>query len=266
MLLAHQCEDNPVCRITPDWTAEIPSDENAMALSVLVVTKDHDLRERIIAYLSERRCRAVGVSDMPPTARLQADRFSLLVLDVYLEPVDGFAVLRRVRTESDIPVIMITRKRRDDFDCVIGLELGADDVLGQPVNPRELLARGRAILRRHGMVHQFHAQPQSGGYRFIGWELRRRSRTVTDPAGSVVNLSKNEYALLNAFLEAPRRILSRLHLMRATRPHEDIFDRSIDVQVLRLRRKLRPSPSEPELIKTERGVGYLFDAPVEPFF
>lgn len=249
-----------------DGTAATPSDQPAFPLSVLVVTQDCELRERITVYLGEHRCRAIGASDMPPTARLQTDRFSLLVLDVQLEPLDGFDVLRRVRAQSDIPVIMITRKRRDDFDCVVGLELGADDVLGEPLNPRELLARARAILRRHGRVHQSPAESQRGGYRFMGWELRRRSRTLTDPTGRVVNLTKNEYALLNAFLETPGRPLSRVHLMRATRPHEDMYDRSIDVQVLRLRRKLQPEPCAQPLIRTQRGVGYVLDVPVEPLF
>ena len=249
-----------------DSRAATPSDKTAFPLSVLVVTQNRDLRERITAYLGEHRCRAVGANEMPPIARLHIEQFSLIVLDVQLEPLDGFEVLRRLRAESDIPVIMITRNRRDDFDCVIGLELGADDFLDEPLNPRELLARGRAILRRHGRAHQLHAQPQRGGYRFMGWELRCRTRTVTDPTGRVVDLTKNEYALLNAFLEAPRRPLSRVHLMRATRPHEDIFDRSINVQVLRLRKKLQPSPFEPQLIRTYRGVGYILDAPVEPLF
>lgn len=254
-------------RVDPaDLTETTPSDLSSCPLSVLVVTRDRDLRERFTRYLGEHRCRAVGAGDMPPPARLEADRFNLLVLDVQLEPLDGFDLLRRVRAESDIPVIMITRQIRDDFDCVVGLELGADDFLGEPLNPRELLARGRAILRRHGKAHVPPSQLQRGGYRFGGWELRRRTRTVTDPAGRVVTLSKNEYALLLTFLDAPRRPLSRVLLMRATRPHEDIFDRSIDVQVLRLRRKLQLSSDAPQLIKTDRGVGYVFDAAVEPLF
>lgn len=249
-----------------DCRAATLSGQTALPLSVLVVTQNRELRERIITYLDEHRCRGVAVSKMPPAAHFCAEQFSLLVLDVQLGPLDGFDVLRRVRAKSDIPVIMITCRRRDDFDCVIGLELGADDFLCEPLNPRELFARVRAILRRQGKAHQLQAQPQRGGYRFMGWELRRRTRTLTDPAGRVVKLTKNEYALLNAFLEAPGRTLSRVHLIRATRPHEDIFDRSINVQVLRLRRKLQPTPSSPQLIRTDRGVGYILDAPVEPLF
>ena len=249
-----------------DGSTATPLDQPAFSLSVLVVTQDRDLRERITASLREHRCRAIGASGVPPAARFESDQFSLVVLDVELAPHDGFDVLRQVRAQSDIPVIMITRKRQDDFDCIIGLELGADDFVREPLNPRELLARARAILRRHARAHQPPPQSMRGGYRFMGWELRRRTRSVTDPTGQIVPLTKNEYALLSAFLEAPRRPLSRVYLMRALRPHEDIYDRSIDVQVLRLRRKLQPEPCARQLIRTERGVGYVFDALVEPLF
>jgi DNA-binding response OmpR family regulator len=107
--------------------------------------------------------------------------------------------------------------------------------------------------------------PERGGYRFGGWQLERRGRRLLDPNATPVALSKGEYALLLAFLEAPQRPLSREHLLQATRIHEDIFDRSIDVQVLRLRRKLETDPSAPRVIQTERGVGYVFALPVEPF-
>jgi len=249
-----------------NWAAAPPSNLSARALNVLVVTKDRDLRDRLTIYLRDHRCRAVGLNEMPATSRLQTERFNLLLLDVELEPQDGFQVLRQVRAESDIPIIMITRASRDDIDCVVGLELGADDLFGEPFNPRELLARGRAVLRRHGKAQQFQLEYPRGGWRFMGWELRRGTRTLTDPSGKIVKLTRNEYALLNAFLDAPRRPLSRLQLMSASRPHEDIFDRSIDGQVLRLRRKLHISPAAPPLIRTERGLGYVLDADVEPLF
>ena len=131
---------------------------------------------------------------------------------------------------------------------------------------RELLARVRAVLRRQEIGRAARARdPERGGYRFNGWKLERRGRKLVDASNAPVPLSKGEYALLLAFLEAPERPLSREHLLQATRIHEDIFDRSIDVQVLRLRRKLENDPSAPRVIQTERGVGYVFTVPVEPF-
>ncbi|MBS9478459.1 winged helix-turn-helix domain-containing protein [Ancylobacter sp. VKM B-3255] len=238
----------------------------AIPIRALIVTDDRDLRGRIADHFGENLCHAVGTSRMPAVARLQTDQLNLIVLDMQLEPLGGFDELRRLRAVSDIPVILMAHKPRDPYDSVIGLELGADDVLFAPLNPRELLARARAIMRRQGRPHGAAAQLKRGGYRFMGWELLRRTRTLKNPMGRLVKLSKSEYALLTAFLDAPRRPLSRVHLMRATRQHEDIFDRSIDVQVLRLRRKLQPLPAAPQLIRTERGVGYVFDADVEPLF
>jgi DNA-binding response OmpR family regulator len=146
------------------------------------------------------------------------------------------------------------------------LELGADDYILKPFSLRELLARVRAVLRRQEMGRVARAQdPERGGYRFDGWLLERRGRRLIDPNAVPVSLSKGEYALLLAFLEAPQRALSREQLLQATRVHEDIFDKSIDVQVLRLRRKLEVDPSVPRMIRTERGVGYIFAVPVEPF-
>jgi DNA-binding response OmpR family regulator len=151
------------------------------------------------------------------------------------------------------------------MDRIISLELGADDYIVRP-SPRELLARARAILRRREMARVARQRdPEGGGYSFNGWQLERRTRRLVDANGMPVSLSKGEYALLLAFLEAPQRPLSREHLLQATRVHEDIFDRSIDVQVLRLRRKLEVVPSAPRVIRTERGVGYIFAPPVQSF-
>lgn len=249
-----------------DRTAAAPSGPAAPVLNVLVVTSDCDLRERFTTYLRTHGCGAVGMDAMPATARLQADGLNLLVLDVQRGALDGLEVLRRVRLETDIPVILITRAGRDDVDCVPGLELGADDYLREPLDPRELLARGRAILRRHGMAPAFPLEYPRAGWRFMGWELRRRIRSLKDPTGQIVKLSRNEFALLNLFLESPRRPLSRLQLMRASRPHDDISDRSIDGQILRLRRKLQSPLSPPQMIKTHRGIGYVLDADVDPLF
>jgi two-component system OmpR family response regulator len=148
---------------------------------------------------------------------------------------------------------------------VVGLELGADDYLTKPFGLRELLARIRAVLRRRatGRIAS-QREAEQGRCRFGGWQLDRRARRLTDAGGVQVVLTKGEYALLIAFLEAPQRPLTREHLLQATRIHEDVFDRSIDVQILRLRRKLETAPSVPRIIQTERGVGYVFALPVEP--
>ena len=187
-----------------------------------------------------------------------------IALDLHLGQENGLDLLREIRSSSDVPVIIITGHRRDDIDRVVGLELGADDYLIKPFNLRELLARVRAVLRRFDVGHVAQAHDhERGRFRFSGWLLDRKARRLTDPAGDPVALTKGEYALLLAFLEAPQRPLSREHLLQATRLHEDVFDRSIDVQILRLRRKLERDPSAPRVIQTERGVGYVFAIPVE---
>ena len=197
---------------------------------------------------------------------LEKTRPSLIILDLRLGQDDGLDLLREIRSHSDVPVIIATGHRPNEIDRIVGLELGADDYVIKPFSLRELLARVRAVLRRQKMGRAACARdPERGGYRFNGWKLERRGRKLIDANGAPVPLSKGEFALLLAFLEAPQRPLTREHLLRATRVHEDVFDRSIDVQVLRLRRKLETDPSAPGVIQTERGVGYVFAMPVEPF-
>jgi two-component system, OmpR family, response regulator len=196
--------------------------------------------------------------------QLSAHEVNVVILDLRLGLVDGLDVLRELRSSSDVPVIIITGHRRDEIDRVVGLELGADDYVTKPFNLRELLARVRTIIRRLDRARTWSAhEPERGGYRFSGWRLNLRTRKLTDPNGAEVALTKGEYALLVAFLDAPQRPLSREHLLQATRVHEDVFDRSIDVQILRLRRKLEQDPSAPSVIRTERAVGYVFTLPVE---
>lgn len=235
---------------------------------VLIVDDDRAMRQMIASYLSAHNCLTVELSE-PSTViqHVQSGGFSLVLLDVHLGQKDGFDVLRQIRERSDIPVIIITGQRQDEIDRVVGLELGADDYIAKPFNLRELLARAKATLRRQEMGRLATGSAyQRGGYRFEGWELRRKTRALTDPNGVEVPLTKGEFALLVAFLDAPGRTLAREQLLQATRTHEDIYDRSIDVQVLRLRRKLEVDPTTPAMIKTERGVGYLFDVAVERLF
>ncbi len=223
----------------------------------------------IVNYFGENNIRtlvACGRQEMIVQLgnNLDNNEVNLVVLDLRLGHEDGLDLLREIRSSSDVPIIIITGHRRDDIDRVVGLELGADDYVTKPFNLRELLARVRAVLRRFDAGHAAPARDREHRrFRFCGWQLDCKSRRLTDPAGAPVTLTKGEYTLLVALLEAPQRPLSREHLLQATRMHEDVFDRSIDVQILRLRRKLERDPSEPHVIQTERGVGYVFAVPVE---
>jgi two-component system OmpR family response regulator len=234
---------------------------------IIVVDDDPALRQMVTRYLEDHNVPAVSVSNRVELNRhFEASDPSLIILDLRLGQDDGLDLLREIRSHSDIPVIITTGHRPDEIDRIVGLELGADDYIVKPFSLRELLARVRAVLRRQEMGRAARASdPERGGYRFSGWVLDRRGRKLVDPDAAPVSLSKGEYALLLAFLAAPQRPLTREHLLQATRVHEDIFDRSIDVQVLRLRRKLEVDPSAPRVIQTERGVGYVFALEVEPF-
>jgi two-component system OmpR family response regulator len=230
----------------------------------LVVEDDHTMRHLVMNYLAEHDIRVISASRRDEVAGLLVrEEPNLVILDLRLGQEDGLDLLREIRSRSDVPVI-ITTGRRDEIDRVVGLELGADDYITKPFGLRELLARIRAVLRRREAGQAaVQRDPERGRCRFGGWQLDRRNRRLTDPNGIPVALTKGEYALLLAFLDAPQRPLSREHLLQATRIHEDVFDRSIDVQVLRLRRKLETDPNAPSVILTERGVGYVFALPVE---
>ena len=232
---------------------------------VLVVEDDPALQRMILNYFVENNIRTLVASNgQEMVDHLGGAEVNLVILDLRLGLEDGLDLLRKVRLSSEVPVIIITGHRLDEIDRVVGLELGADDYLTKPFNLRELLARVRAILRRSDVGRAAPPRdPERGRFRFSGWQLDRKSRQLTDPAGAPVALTKGEYAMLLAFLETPQRPLSREHLLQATRVHEDVFDRSIDVQILRLRRKLERDPSAPRVIQTERGVGYVFAVPVE---
>lgn len=232
---------------------------------ILVIDDDIALQRMIASYLEEHNIRTDTASGQEETSRqLAKSEPSLILLDLRLGQEDGLNILREIRAHSDIPIIITTGHRRDEVDRVVGLELGADDYLTKPFGLRELLARIRAVLRRRE-VSRTSPQRDSGRgrYKFGGWQVDRLTRRLTDPNGATVPLTKGEYSLLMAFLDAPQRPLSREYLLQATRVHEDIFDRSIDVQILRLRRKLEIDPVAPRIIQTERGIGYVFALPVQ---
>jgi DNA-binding response OmpR family regulator len=230
---------------------------------ILIINSDPATRQTMSGYFSEHNFPARCVSSWSEL-KCTGTPPRLIIMDQPHGLNDGLDRLRSIRSKSDIPII-ITSHRADEIDPVVSLELGADDYIVRP-SPRELFARTRAILRRRQMSRAAQMRERErGGYRFNGWRLERYSRRLVDPNETPVSLTKGEHALLLAFLEAPQRPLTREHLLHATRVHEDIFDRSVDVQVLRLRRKLEIDPNAPPMIQTERGTGYVFALPVERF-
>jgi two-component system OmpR family response regulator len=222
---------------------------------LLVVDDDREIRDLLRGFLLRHGYRVDAAADGRAMTRLLADgRYDLVVLDLMLPGEDGLALCRRLRaTTPSLPIIMLTALA-EDTDRIIGLELGADDYLTKPFNSRELLARIRAVLRRVGPP----TTPSLAPYRFAGWSLDPARRALTDPCGTLVPLTTGEYDLLLAFLDRPQRVLTRDQLLdlakgRSTQP----FDRAIDVQLMRLRRKIEADPKAPTLIKTVRGGGYL---------
>ncbi|RZL83305.1 MAG: response regulator [Sphingomonas sp.] len=221
------------------------------------------MQRMIGEYLDGCNMRTSVVADRKGLARvLQVGRPDLILLDIHLGADDGLELLREIRRDDVVPVILITAHRHDEIDRVIGLELGADDYVTKPFSLRELLARIRATLRRRRMDSLQPERLNERTYAFDRWILNQHLRTLRTTEGEPVPLTKAEFALLSALVLAPGRPLSREHLMQATRVHEDVFDRSIDVQILRLRRKLEKDPRQPKLIRTERGVGYILDTQV----
>lgn len=237
----------------PNHAAATESDRS----TILVVDDDNEILGLVARYLSSNGFGVLTASsgaDMS-TCLTKANP-DLIVLDLMLPGTGGLELCRQLRRTTAVPVIMLTAKG-DEIDRIIGLEVGADDYISKPFNPRELVARINAVLRRS-------AQRPSGlttarqlrGLTFSGWRLDTMKRELTDPRGVVVDLSTGEYDLLLAFLEAPQRVLSRDHLLDMTRARSsEGFDRSIDVQISRLRRKIE---IDDEMIKTIRGAGYMF--------
>jgi two-component system OmpR family response regulator len=232
--------------------------------SVLIVDDDGQILTLVARFLRSNGFNArTARNGVEMLATLESFEADLIILDVMLPGLDGLALCREIRKVSDVPLIMLTAKG-DEVDRIVGLELGADDYLVKPFNPRELLARINAVLRRF-------RQPPSGAsgvqnarlrtYRFDGWSLDTLKRELTSPDGVVVDVSTGEYDLLVTFLEAPQRVLSREYLLDAARNRSmEPFDRAVDVQVSRLRRKFGGNAN---LIKTVRGAGYTFTASVD---
>jgi DNA-binding response OmpR family regulator len=243
----------------------VENSEAALTAHILAVDDDPSVRKMIADYLGDNEMRVTTLAsgrDIRDT--LARETIDLVVLDLRLPGEDGMQIARKLRLDSGIPIIMLTG-RKDEADRVMGLELGADDYLTKPFSPRELLARIRALLRR-ARAQQTVADglQKIRAYRFAGFELNVRLRRLHGPGGANIPLTNNEFNLLAAFLAAPQRVLSRDQILGFSRLHNDeVYDRSVDVQVGRLRRKIQPGKSSPELIRTERGAGYVFTAAVE---
>jgi two-component system, OmpR family, response regulator len=233
---------------------------------VLIVDDDGQIRQLAAKFLRTHGMRVSQASDgVEMREMLRSAAIDLVVLDVMLPGRNGLDLCRDLRATSAIPVIMLTAKG-DETDRIVGLEVGADDYIAKPFNPRELLARIKAVLRRSTAPGVVRTGRAHRGFCFDGWSVDLLRRELTNPDGVLVDLSGGEFDLLLAFLEAPNRILSRDHLLDAARNRvSGSFDRSIDVLVSRLRRKLEQGLADaPATIKTVRGAGYLFLPKVEP--
>ncbi len=230
--------------------------------TILVVDDDPEIRDLVARFLEKHSLEAITAPDGERALRAVKDRQpDLIVLDLMLPGEDGFEITKKVRQISNVPIIMLTALA-EDTDRIVGLELGADDYVTKPFNPRELLARIRAVLRRAS--GQPAEEQDDLHYSFAAWRLDTARRELFDPEGSLVSLTAGEYDLLIAFLEHPRRVLDRDQLLTFTKGRmAQPFDRSVDVQLSRLRRKIEQDPKEPEIIKTVRGGGYQFTPAVE---
>jgi DNA-binding response OmpR family regulator len=231
---------------------------------VLVVDDDPTIRELVTDYLGGNELRVTAVPDgSAMQSVLDEQVVDLVVLDLRLRGEDGMAIARRMRDDSQIPIVMLTG-RADEADRVMGLELGADDYVTKPFSPRELLARIRTVLRRRKAEFRQGRPEGVRAYRFDGWELNLNTRRLAHRDGRAATLSNGEFSLLVALLGAPSRALSRDQLLDLSRLHNDeVYNRSVDVQVMRLRRKIETDAAQPRYILTERGAGYLFGVPVE---
>ena len=231
---------------------------------LLIVDDDREIRSLLSQYLEKNEFRTTAVADGREMRRvLDRAPVDLIVLDLMLPGEDGLTLCRELRTHSQVPVIMLTA-RGEDVDRIVGLEIGADDYLPKPFNPRELLVRIRAVLRRAAHAPRDPNPQLVRGFSFANWRLDTTRRTLTDATGKDVSLSGAEYRLLAVLLSAGNRVLSRAQLTELLRGREaDPFDRSIDVRVSRLRQILGDDARAPQIIKTVYGEGYVIGVPVE---
>jgi DNA-binding response OmpR family regulator len=235
---------------------------------ILVVDDDPDVRELVVEYLGNNDLRVTAASSGREMVEVfDREPIDLVLLDLKLPGEDGMQLARALRERATVPIVLLTG-RNEEADRVMGLELGADDYVTKPFSPRELLARVRAVLRRYQVQATLPERDSTRrAFRFAGWELNLRTRRLTAPDGGSVELSNGEFSLLNALCRAPQRVLSRDQLLSMSRLHEaEVYDRTIDVQIRRLRLKLEADTANPALIVTERGAGYRLASDVETLF
>ena len=230
---------------------------------LLIVDDDREIRDLLSRFLVKHGYRVSTAKDAREARRILADaRIDLGILDIMMPGEDGLSLCRDLRANSALPLIMLTAMG-EETDRIVGLEVGADDYLPKPFNPRELLARIKAVLRRAGPAVAA-KEEKSESLQFASWTLDTAQRRLTAPGGKAVELSTGEYDLLLAFLRHPQRVLNWDQLLDLARGRAAIpFDRSIDVQVMRLRRKIEADPKAPQIIATVRGGGYQFTPAVQ---
>jgi DNA-binding response OmpR family regulator len=240
----------------------------AAAPHILVVDDDADIREMVSEYLGNHDLRvSTAASGQAMFELFDRQAIDLVLLDLKLPGEDGMQLARQLRERATVPIVLLTG-RNEEADRVMGLELGADDYVTKPFSPRELLARVRAVLRRYQVQATLPERDNTRrAFRFSGWELNLRTRRLLAPDGSSVELSNGEFSLLNALCRAPQRVLSRDQLLSMSRLHEaEVYDRTIDVQIRRLRLKVEADSAKPALIVTERGAGYRLASEVETLY
>lgn len=241
----------------------LDSDAMADLPHLLLVDDERSIREPLAQYLTKQGFRVTQVGDAEAArTRLGAYAIDLVVLDIMMPGEDGLSLCRYIRATSDTPVILLTA-RTEETDRIIGLEMGADDYVVKPFSPRELAARIKVVLRRLTAGGTRQHAPDAGAYAFAGWVLKTGERILVDREGVAVPLSTGEYNLLHALVTRPRQVLTRDQLLDLTQGREAAaFDRAIDNQVSRLRKKIEPDPKAPQLIKTVWGGGYTLAAEV----
>jgi len=234
---------------------------------ILVIDDDPDMRDLVVEYLGKNEMRvSARATGREMYEVLDNEAIDLVLLDLKLQAEDGMRLAQDLRQRATVPIVLLTG-RNEEADRVMGLELGADDYVTKPFSPRELLARVRAVLRRYQVQATLPERDSARrAFRFAGWELNLRTRRLTSASGEV-ELSNGEFSLLCAFCRAPQRVLTRDQLLSMSRLHEtEVYDRTIDVQVRRLRDKIEHDRANPTLIITERGAGYRLASDVESLY
>ncbi len=242
--------------------------DTSTAPHILVIDDDPGVRDLVVEYLTKNDMRvSAGVSGHEMFEIMDREAIDLVLLDLKLPGEDGMQLARALRERATVPIVLLTG-RSEEADRVMGLELGADDYVTKPFSTRELLARVRAVLRRYQVQATLPERDNTRrAFRFSGWELNLRTRRLMSPDGAAVQLSNGEFSLLNALCRAPQQVLTRDQLLSMSRLHEaEVYDRTIDVQIRRLRLKMETDATSPKLIVTERGAGYRLASEVETLY